>query len=90
MPSMAAARSLVASGVFYAKLVRSASAPMRRIENNAKMDYIRPPSGDFRMITSTVTARGQAAFRKDVLHHLGIRPGEKIELNKLPEGRITL
>jgi bifunctional DNA-binding transcriptional regulator/antitoxin component of YhaV-PrlF toxin-antitoxin module len=38
----------------------------------------------------TVTARGQVTFRKDVLQHLGIEPGEKIELDKLPDGRVTL
>jgi AbrB family looped-hinge helix DNA binding protein len=42
------------------------------------------------MTTLTVTARGQVTFRKDVLRHLGIAPGEKIELDKLPDGRITL
>ena len=26
-------------------------------------------------------------FRKDVLQHLGIKPGEKIELDLLPDGR---
>ncbi len=35
----------------------------------------------------TVTTRGQVTFRKDVLQHLGIKPGEKIELNLLPDGR---
>lgn len=35
----------------------------------------------------TVTARGQVTFRKDVLQHLGIKPGEKIELDLLPDGR---
>jgi bifunctional DNA-binding transcriptional regulator/antitoxin component of YhaV-PrlF toxin-antitoxin module len=39
------------------------------------------------MTTLTVTARGQVTFRKEVLQHLGIRPGEKIELNLLPDGR---
>jgi bifunctional DNA-binding transcriptional regulator/antitoxin component of YhaV-PrlF toxin-antitoxin module len=39
------------------------------------------------MTTLTVTARGQVTFRKDVLHHLGIKPGEKIELELLPNGR---
>lgn len=39
------------------------------------------------MTTLTVTARGQVTFRKDVLQHLGIRPGEKIELDLLPDGR---
>ncbi len=42
------------------------------------------------MATLTVTARGQVTFRKDVLRHLGIRPGERIELDKLPDGRVTL
>jgi bifunctional DNA-binding transcriptional regulator/antitoxin component of YhaV-PrlF toxin-antitoxin module len=34
----------------------------------------------------TVTARGQVTFRKSVLRHLGIKPGEKIELDLLPDG----
>jgi bifunctional DNA-binding transcriptional regulator/antitoxin component of YhaV-PrlF toxin-antitoxin module len=38
----------------------------------------------------TVTARGQVTFRKDVLHHLGIKPGDKIALDKLPDGRVGL
>lgn len=39
------------------------------------------------MNTLTVTARGQVTFRKDVLLHLGIKPGEKIELDLLPDGQ---
>ncbi len=39
------------------------------------------------MTTLTVTVKGQVTFRKDVLQHLGIRPGEKIELEMLPDGR---
>ena len=42
------------------------------------------------MATLTVTARGQVTFRKDVLQHLGIKPGEKIELDLLPDGRGVL
>ena len=42
------------------------------------------------MTTLTVTARGQVTVRKDVLRHLGIKPGEKIELDKLPDGRVAL
>lgn len=42
------------------------------------------------MTTLTVTARGQVTFRKEVLQHLGIRPGEKIELDLLPDGRGVL
>ncbi len=39
------------------------------------------------MTTLTITARGQVTFRKEVLQHLGIKPGEKIELDLLPDGR---
>ncbi|EQD75957.1 transcriptional regulator, AbrB, partial [mine drainage metagenome] len=34
--------------------------------------------------------RGQVTFRKEVLQHLGIKPGEKIELDLLPGGRAAL
>ncbi len=40
--------------------------------------------------TLTVTARGQVTFRKDVLKHMGLQPGQKVELALLPEGRIQL
>ena len=39
------------------------------------------------MATLTVTSRGQVTFRRDVLKHLGVSPGEKIELELLPGGR---
>ena len=42
------------------------------------------------MTTLTVTTRGQVTFRKEVLQHLGIHPGEKIELDLLPDGRAIL
>jgi bifunctional DNA-binding transcriptional regulator/antitoxin component of YhaV-PrlF toxin-antitoxin module len=42
------------------------------------------------MTTLTVTARGQVTFRREILQHLGIRPGEKIELALLPDGRAEL
>jgi len=42
------------------------------------------------MSTLTVTARGQVTFRKEVLQHLGIKPGERIELALLPDGRAEL
>jgi AbrB family looped-hinge helix DNA binding protein len=38
----------------------------------------------------TVTAKGQVTLRKDVLKHLGVQPGEKIAVEKLPDGRIEL
>lgn len=42
------------------------------------------------MTKLTVTTRGQVTFRKNVLEHLGIKPGEKIELDLLPDGRAML
>lgn len=42
------------------------------------------------MSTLTVTAKGQVTFRKDLLKHLGIQPGEKITVDKLPDGRIEI
>jgi AbrB family looped-hinge helix DNA binding protein len=39
------------------------------------------------MATLTVTARGQVTIRKEVLQHLGIKPGDKIELDLLPDRR---
>lgn len=39
------------------------------------------------MTTLTITARGQVTFRKEVLKHLGIKPGDRIELDLLPDGR---
>ena len=38
----------------------------------------------------TVTAKGQVTLRKDVLQHLGVQPGEKISVDKLPNGRIEV
>lgn len=42
------------------------------------------------MATLTVTSRGQVTFRKNVLNHLGIRPGDKLDLELLPNGRGVL
>jgi len=42
------------------------------------------------MTTLTVTSRGQVTFRKEILQHLGIKPGEQIELELLPGGRGVL
>jgi AbrB family looped-hinge helix DNA binding protein len=46
---------------------------------------MRPP-----VSTLTVTAKGQVTLRKDILKHLGVQPGEKIAVDKLPGGRIEV
>ncbi|PYB75636.1 transcriptional regulator [Rhizobium wuzhouense] len=42
------------------------------------------------MAKLTVTARGQVTFRKDVLRHLSLKPGDQVEVDLLPDGRATL
>jgi bifunctional DNA-binding transcriptional regulator/antitoxin component of YhaV-PrlF toxin-antitoxin module len=38
----------------------------------------------------TVTAKGQVTLRKELLQHLGVQPGEKVSVGKLPDGRIEV
>lgn len=42
------------------------------------------------MGTLTVTAKGQVTLRKDLLGHLGVRPGDRIAVEALPGGRIEI
>jgi AbrB family looped-hinge helix DNA binding protein len=42
------------------------------------------------MSTLTITSKGQVTLRKELLQHLGVGPGEKIALEKLPDGRIEV
>ena len=41
-------------------------------------------------ITLTVTSKGQITLRKEVLAHLGVRPGDKLEIDLLADGRMQL
>jgi len=38
----------------------------------------------------TITAKGQITLRKELLQHLGVHPGDKISIEKLPDGRIEI
>jgi len=58
--------------------------PCPRIDSKAIMPYISS------MSTLKVTAKGQVTLRKDVLEHLGVGPGEQIDVTKLPDGRIEV
>ena len=42
------------------------------------------------MSTLTITAKGQVTLRTDLLKHLGVQPGEKITVDKLPDGGILV
>ena len=41
-------------------------------------------------ITLTVTAKGQITLRQDVLEHLGVRPGDKVDADLLKDGRLQI
>lgn len=38
----------------------------------------------------TITAKGQVTLKKDLLRHLGLKPGEKVDVELLPDGRVGL
>lgn len=38
----------------------------------------------------TVTAKGQVTLRKDLLNHLGVHPGDKVAVDKMPGGAIEI
>ena len=42
------------------------------------------------MPTLTLTARGQVTFRKELIQHLGVEPGEKLEVDLLPGKQMTI
>lgn len=42
------------------------------------------------MTTLTVTAKGQVTLKKELLQHLGVKPGQKIEVDALPGGQLAI
>ena len=42
------------------------------------------------MTTLTITAKGQVTLKQELLRHLGVAPGDKIEIDKLSDGRIVV
>ena len=42
------------------------------------------------MSVLTTTSRGQITLRKEIFQHLGVKPGEKLEIEMLPNGRLQL
>lgn len=42
------------------------------------------------MASQTVTAKGQVTLKRDLLQHLGIAPGERISVEKLPRGELRV
>jgi bifunctional DNA-binding transcriptional regulator/antitoxin component of YhaV-PrlF toxin-antitoxin module len=42
------------------------------------------------MTTLTITAKGQITLKRELLKHLNVAPGEKIQADKLPDGRLIV
>lgn len=42
------------------------------------------------MATLTVTAKGQITLKQELLRHLNVTPGQKVEVDKLPGGRLVV
>lgn len=42
------------------------------------------------MTTLTVTAKGQVTLKKELLQHLGVKPGQKIDVDALPGGQLAI
>lgn len=42
------------------------------------------------MATLTVTAKGQITLKQDLLRHLNVNPGQKVAVEKLPDGRLVV
>ena len=41
-------------------------------------------------VSLTVTSKGQVTLRKELLAHLGVQPGQRIDVEALPGGRLQL
>lgn len=41
-------------------------------------------------VTQAITAKGQVTLKRDLLHHLGIKPGERVDFEKLPGGELRI
>jgi antitoxin PrlF len=41
-------------------------------------------------VSLTVTSKGQVTLRKELLAHLGIEPGQRVDVEVLPGGRLEL
>jgi bifunctional DNA-binding transcriptional regulator/antitoxin component of YhaV-PrlF toxin-antitoxin module len=42
------------------------------------------------MSTLTVTAKGQITLKQELLRHMNVAPGEKVEVERLPDGRLVV
>ena len=48
------------------------------------------PAKTEKTATLAVTAKGQVTLRKELLKHLGVGPGDKVELSLLPDRKVEI
>ncbi len=41
-------------------------------------------------VSQAVTVKGQVTLKRDLLNHLGIKPGERVDFEKLPGGELRV
>lgn len=42
------------------------------------------------MATLTITAKGQITLKQELLRHLNVSPGQKVDVDKLPDGQLVV
>jgi len=42
------------------------------------------------MTTLRITSKGQVTLKKDVLRHMGVGPGDRVQVELLPTGKVNL
>lgn len=42
------------------------------------------------MASLTVTAKGQVTLKRELLEHLGVQPGQRVDFEKLPGGEVRV
>jgi antitoxin PrlF len=42
------------------------------------------------MLSQAVTAKGQVTLRRDILRHLGIKPGDRVTFDTSSEGKLVV
>ena len=57
---------------------------------SAHASAMRLPPARSGSATLTVTTKGQVTLRKELLAHLGVEPGQRIDVEVLPGGRLEL
>ena len=73
------------------RITEARHATRRRVDGNGN-----PPYHEVKilweavMASLTVTAKGQVTLKRDLLQHLGIEPGERIDVEKLPNGELRI